>query len=102
MATVRIPPVLRPSVGGEKELSADGSSVGTILRSIADEHPETESQLFSSDGGLNRYVNGYLNDEDVRVLDGLDTALGSRDKPAILPAIAGRSCEAPFADPRSV
>jgi molybdopterin converting factor small subunit len=89
MATVRIPPDLRPSVGGEKELSADGSSVGAILRSIADDHPETESQLFSPDGDLNRYVNVYLNDEDVRVLDGLDTAVDERDTLVILPAMAG-------------
>jgi len=89
MATVRIPPVLRPSVGGEKELSADGSNVGEILRSIADEHPETASQLFSPDGGLNRYVNVYLNDEDVRVLSGLETSVGSSDTLVILPAMAG-------------
>jgi sulfur-carrier protein len=89
MATVRIPPVLRPSVGGEKELTADGSSVGEILRSLADEHPQTQSQLFASDGGLNRYVNVYLNDEDVRVLDGLDTAVGEADTLVILPAMAG-------------
>jgi molybdopterin synthase sulfur carrier subunit len=89
MATVRIPPVLRPSVGGEKELSADGSSVGAILRSIADEHPETESQLFAPDGGLNRYVNVYLNDEDVRVLGGLETSVGDEDTLVILPAMAG-------------
>jgi molybdopterin converting factor small subunit len=89
MATVRIPPVLRPSVGGEKELTADGSSVGAILRSIADEHPDTESQLFAPDGGLNRYVNVYLNDEDVRVLGGLDTSVGSEDTLVILPAMAG-------------
>ena len=92
MATVRIPPVLRPSVGGERELDADGASVGEILRSIADEHPETESQLFSADGGLNRYVNVYLNDEDVRVLDGLDTNVGNDDTLVILPAMAGGSC----------
>ena len=89
MATVRIPPVLRPSVGGEKELTADGSSVGEILRSLAEEHPQTQSQLFASDGGLNRYVNVYLNDEDVRVLDGLDTAVGEADTLVILPAMAG-------------
>jgi sulfur-carrier protein len=89
MATVRIPPVLRPSVGGEKELTADGASVGEILRSLADEHPETQTQLFASDGGLNRYVNVYLNDEDVRVLDGLDTAVGDADTLVILPAMAG-------------
>jgi sulfur-carrier protein len=89
MATVRIPPVLRPSVGGEKELVADGSSVGEILRSVADDHPETESQLFAQDGGLNRYVNVYLNDEDVRVLDGLDTSVSEADTLVILPAMAG-------------
>ncbi len=89
MATVRIPPVLRPSVGGEKELSAEGSSVGEILQSVAASHPETKSQLFSTDGGLNRYVNVYLNDEDVRVLDGLDTAVGESDTLVILPAMAG-------------
>jgi sulfur-carrier protein len=89
MATVRIPPVLRSSVGGEKELSAEGSSVGQILRSVVASHPETQSQLFSADGGLNRYVNVYLNDEDVRVLDGLDTAVGEVDVLVILPAMAG-------------
>jgi sulfur-carrier protein len=89
VATVRIPPVLRPSVGGEKELSADGGSVGAILRSIADEHPDTESQLFGPDGGLNRYVNVYLNDEDVRVLQGLQTSVDSSDTLVILPAMAG-------------
>ena len=89
VATVRIPPVLRPAVGGEKELDADGSSVGEILRSVADLHPETHTQLFSPDGQLNRYVNVYLNDEDVRVLDGLDTAVGADDTIVILPAMAG-------------
>ncbi|HXO07725.1 MAG TPA: MoaD/ThiS family protein [Solirubrobacteraceae bacterium] len=89
MATIRIPPVLRPSVGGEKELTADGGSVGEILRSVATTHPETESQLFAADGGLNRYVNVYLNDEDVRVLDGLDTSVGASDTLVILPAMAG-------------
>jgi molybdopterin converting factor small subunit len=89
MATVRIPPVLRPSVGGEKELNADGSTVGEVLRAVASSHPDTESQLFAPDGGLNRYVNVYLNDEDVRVLEGLDTRVGDDDTLVILPAMAG-------------
>jgi molybdopterin synthase sulfur carrier subunit len=89
MVTIRIPPVLRPSVGGEKELSAAGASVGEVLRSVADSHPETQSQLFAPDGALNRYVNVYLNDEDVRVLEGLDTVVGSQDTLVILPAMAG-------------
>jgi sulfur-carrier protein len=89
MATIRIPPVLRPYVDGEKELNAEGSSVGQVLQSIAEEYPDTQSQLFGADGQLNRYVNVYLNDEDVRVLDGLETAVGARDTLVILPAMAG-------------
>jgi molybdopterin converting factor small subunit len=76
-------------VGGLKEVEADGGSVGEVLRSLATLHPATESQLFAEDGGLNRYVNVYLNDEDVRVLDGLDTEVGSGDTIVILPAMAG-------------
>jgi molybdopterin converting factor small subunit len=89
MATIKIPPVLRPSVGGEKEVSAEGSDVGAVLRSLAEQHPQTQAQLFAGDGDLNRYVNVYLNDEDVRVLDGLDTSVGDADTLVILPAMAG-------------
>jgi sulfur-carrier protein len=89
MATVRIPPVLRPSVGGERELAAEGANVGDVLRGVADAHPDAAGQLFGSDGDLNRYVNVYLNDEDVRVLDGLDTPVSERDTLVILPAMAG-------------
>ena len=91
MATIRIPPVLRPSVGGEREVSADGGTVGEVLRAVATEHPDTERQLFSEDGELNRYVNVYLNDEDVRVLDGLETPVEESDTVVILPAMAGGS-----------
>jgi len=89
MAKVKIPPVLRPSVGGEKEVQALGGNVGEVLRALASEHPATESQLFSGEGQLNRYVNVYLNDEDVRVLGGLDTSVGESDVLVILPAMAG-------------
>ena len=91
MATIRIPPVLRPSVGGEREVSAEGDSVGAVLRALAEQHPATEQQLFGADGSLNRYVNVYLNDEDVRVLDGLDTSVSESDTLVILPAMAGGS-----------
>jgi sulfur-carrier protein len=88
MATVKIPPVLRASVGGEKELSAEGDTVGDVLQALVDAHPQTEAQLFSN-GDLNRYVNVYLNDEDVRVLGGLDTPVSDSDTLVILPAMAG-------------
>ncbi len=91
MATIKIPPVLRASVGGEKEVNADGANVGEVLRALSDAHPATQSQLFSSEGELNRYVNVYLNDEDVRVLDGLSTGVADHDTLVILPAMAGGS-----------
>jgi molybdopterin synthase sulfur carrier subunit len=89
MATIKIPPVLRASVGGEKQVSASGDDVGAVLKDLAANHPATQSQLFSAEGELNRYVNVYLNDEDVRVLDGLDTKVGDSDTLVILPAMAG-------------
>ena len=91
MSTIKIPPVLRPSTGGEREISADGGNVGEVLRALTAQHPATESQLFGDDGALNRYVNVYLNDEDVRVLNGLDTAVEDGDTLVILPAMAGGS-----------
>ena len=91
MSTVKIPPVLRASVGGAKEVEAAGANVGDVLRALAEQHPATESQLFSEEGELNRYVNIYLNDEDVRVLDGLDTSVSESDTIVILPAMAGGS-----------
>ena len=89
MSTVKIPPVLRASTGGAKEVDAGGGNVGEVLRTLAQEHPDTERQLFGDDGSLNRYVNVYLNDEDVRVLDGLDTPVKESDTLVILPAMAG-------------
>ncbi len=89
MATIKIPPVLRASVGGDKQVSATGATVGAVLQDLAEAHPATRSQLFSADGKLNRYVNVYLNDEDVRVLDGLETTVGDSDTLVILPAMAG-------------
>jgi molybdopterin converting factor small subunit len=89
MPVVKIPVVLRASVGGAKEVSADGGDVGSVLHALAEQHPDLRTQLFGADGSLNRYVNVYLNDEDVRVLDGLETAVGERDVLNVLPAMAG-------------
>jgi molybdopterin synthase sulfur carrier subunit len=89
MATVRIPPVLRPKTGGAPEVDAAGDNVGEVLRALTGAHPDTSAQLFDAEGELNRYVNVYLNDEDVRVLDGLDTAVKDGDTVVILPAMAG-------------
>jgi len=81
--------VLRPKTGGQPEVEAGGESVGEVLRALTAEYPDTQAQLFGGEGDLNRYVNVYLNDEDVRVLDGLDTAVKDGDTVVILPAMAG-------------
>jgi molybdopterin synthase sulfur carrier subunit len=89
MPLIKIPVVLRSSTGGAKEVSADGGDVGTVLNALAEQHPDLKSQLFGADGSLNRYVNVYLNDEDVRVLGGLDTEVRETDVLNVLPAMAG-------------
>ncbi|HEV2075998.1 MAG TPA: ubiquitin-like small modifier protein 1 [Thermoleophilaceae bacterium] len=89
MSTVKIPPVLRSHTGGEREVPAEGSTVGDVLRDLSSKHPDTRQQLFGQEGELNRFLNVYLNDEDVRVLNGLDTEVGAEDTLVILPAMAG-------------
>jgi len=86
---VKIPPVLRAQTGGESMVEVQGADVGTVLKGLAEAHPSVETQLFDQDGALNRYVNIYLNDEDVRLLDGLDTSVADADTVVILPAMAG-------------
>ena len=78
----------RPSAASARSRPTARPSARSCARSTA-AHPDTEGQLFGADGELNRYVNVYLNDEDVRVLDGLDTAVGDGDTVVILPAMAG-------------
>jgi sulfur-carrier protein len=89
MPNVKIPPVLRTRTGGAAEVATAGGTVGEVLEALASAHPETREQLFGGEGDLNRYVNVYLNDEDVRVLDGLDTPVAESDTVVILPAMAG-------------
>ena len=83
MSTVRIPPVLRPAVGGARELSVEGATVGEVLESIYSDHPEVRAQLVTDGGELHRFVNIYLNDEDVRMLDWLDTPASQSAKPNV-------------------
>jgi sulfur-carrier protein len=89
MPTIKVPPVLRQNTDGEAEVSVDGATVGDALRALAERYPSTKDQLFSEEGDLNRYVNVYLNDEDVRFLDGVSTKLSDGDSVTILPAVAG-------------
>ena len=74
---------------GRPSLAPFGTTIFAEMTALATEHPDTRGQLFGADGELNRYVNVYLNDEDVRVLDGLATGVSESDTVVILPAMAG-------------
>jgi MoaD family protein len=76
-------------VSGLSEVEVDGATVGEVLNGLAGKHPETHGQLFAEDGELNRFVNVYVNDEDVRVQQGLQTGVAAGDTVVILPAMAG-------------
>lgn len=87
--TVRIPTVLRPATGGQAVLAGTGSSIGEILGAIATEHPGVRPQLFNEDGSLHKFLNVYINDDDVRYLGGLDAPVTDGDEITLLPAVAG-------------
>jgi sulfur-carrier protein len=89
MTTVRIPPVLRAQVGDAKQVQASGSTVGEVIGALVEQHPGLREQLFTDDGSLNRFVNVYLNGQDVRYLAELDTPIGEQDTLVLLPAMAG-------------
>lgn len=89
MSTVRIPPVLRASAGGEKQLEVSGSTVGEVLEALIGLHPGLGTQLLTDEGELNRFVNVYVNGQDVRYLEERATPVDDRDTIIILPAMAG-------------
>lgn len=87
--SVRIPTVLRKFTDNQAEVDAEGASVLSAIRDLATKHPSLESHLFDASGSLRSFVNIYVNDEDVRYLDGNDTVLKDGDELAIIPAVAG-------------
>jgi molybdopterin converting factor small subunit len=88
MSTVWIPQVLRAAVGGVKQVEVDGATVREVVRALIDRHPSLGGQLLTPDGDLNRFVNVFVDGQDVRYLQGLDTPVGNGDV-RILPAMAG-------------
>ena len=87
--TVRIPAQLRTLTGGAGELSLSGSTVAEVLKDLDATHPGFADRLFDETGGLRRFVNIFLDDEDVRFLQGLDTPLTDGQTLSIVPAVAG-------------
>jgi molybdopterin synthase sulfur carrier subunit len=89
MPDVRLPTVLRPHAQGQSNVVVPGDTVGEILRALVVGYPGMEGQVLTADGTLHRFVNVYLNDDDVRYLEGLDTKVADGDTLSILPAVAG-------------
>ncbi|MDG3003885.1 MoaD/ThiS family protein [Paludisphaera mucosa] len=88
MALVRIPTPLRPQTGGLDKVEAAGSTVGEVLADLGRQHPAIQDRLF--DGAeIRRFVNIYVNNEDVRFLDDMDTPVADKDEVSIIPAVAG-------------
>jgi molybdopterin synthase sulfur carrier subunit len=87
--TVRLPTIMRANAGGQSEISAEGETIGEVIDDIVKQFPGTANHLKAPDGGVHRFVNVYLNDEDVRYLGKLDTKVADGDTVSIIPAVAG-------------
>ena len=86
---VRIPTILRTYTGGEKAVSGAGATLTALLDDLDSRHTGLRGRLITDEGALHRFVNVYVNDEDVRFLGGLDTQLSDGDSVTVLPAVAG-------------
>ena len=85
---VRIPTILRTYTGGEKQVTADGDNLKALIDDLESNHPGIAERLLDG-SDLRRFVNVYINDEDVRFIGGLDAALKDGDQVVVLPAVAG-------------
>ena len=89
MVEVRIPTILRTYTGGEKAVDASGTTLGALVDDLEANHPGIKGRLVEDGGELRRFVNVYINDEDVRFIGGLDAELKDGDQIVVLPAVAG-------------
>jgi len=88
---VKIPTILRTYTGGEKSVSGEGANLSALFDDLESRHAGLKGRLITGEGALHRFVNVYVNDEDVRFTGSLDTALSDGDAVTILPAVAGGS-----------
>lgn len=87
--TVKLPTQLRDAAGGQASATVHGSTVGEVLGALYDQHTELRARIADPEGELRRFVNVYLGGEDIRFLDGLQTAVPDGAEVTILPAVAG-------------
>lgn len=88
MALVRIPTPLRPHTGGSDTVEAGGTTVGEVLNALGTQYPAFREKIFDGDE-LRRFVNVYVNNEDIRYLDDLNSSVAEKDEVSIIPAVAG-------------
>ncbi|MCK2221645.1 MoaD/ThiS family protein [Actinomadura sp. ATCC 31491] len=86
---VRIPTILRTYTDGAKAVDAEGATLNDLISNLESNHPGIKDRLVDEGGSLRRFVNVYLNDEDVRFLGGLGTPVSDGDTVTVLPAVAG-------------
>ncbi|HEX7434872.1 MAG TPA: ubiquitin-like small modifier protein 1 [Anaerolineaceae bacterium] len=89
MSTLRIPTPLRPYANGQSEITVQGQTVGEALSILTDRYTGLRPHLYTTDGQLRAFVNLFLNDEDIRQLQGLDTPIKETDRLILIPSIAG-------------
>ena len=87
--TVKLPTILRKHAAGEAKVGADGATLRDVLVDLEDHYPGITKNVLAEDGGLHRFINVYVNDEDVRYLGSLETEVTDGDTVSILPAVAG-------------
>jgi molybdopterin converting factor small subunit len=87
--TVRIPTQLRELSGGSAEVTAEGGTLASVLAGLEQAHPGFRERLFDDQGELRRFVNVFVDDEDIRFLDGVDTEVKDGATVSIVPAVAG-------------
>jgi len=87
--SVRIPTILRTYTGGKAEVTVEGSTLSAVIESLEKDHPGISARVLDDQGKLRRFVNVYVNDDDVRFVDGLQTATPDGAGVSIIPAVAG-------------
>ena len=89
MATVYIPTPLRRLTGGQSKVIIAGENISSLIQTLEEQYPGIQERLLDGEGNVKRFINVFINDDEVRTLQGLDTPVGANDKVSIVPAMAG-------------
>lgn len=92
MATVYIPTPLRRLTGGQSKISVSGDNIAGLLQAVDSEYPGVAEKVLDDEGNVKRFINIFVNDDEIRTLQGLETPVSDRDRVSIVPAMAGGCC----------